>query len=150
MADPDFENPILDSHLKAKIGKFLSVNGFQPIDDANAEFLLTFDYQAAARQEQYYEYVGASSAGVGIGTTHYIPTLRYVWSQRLKVKVCQGNSVIWTGKAEASKYYSDQRHAADYLVVALFSRFGEDTKKQEMITISDDDQRLIGIKSFSE
>jgi hypothetical protein len=146
-ADPNSANPILDNQIKAKIVMFLADLGYQPLDDVNAEYRLTFDYWITAHQQEYYEYIGPG-AGVrggfsGIATIHYIPTLRYVWSQWLEVRVYRGNSVVWLGKAEASKYYKDERQAIDCLIVALFSRFGQDTKRQEVIAINKDDPRLL-------
>jgi hypothetical protein len=151
-ADTNSENPILDDQIRAKIVRFLADHGYQPLDDAHAEFRLTFDFRTTAHQEQYYEYMGAAPGfrgGVtGIGTTHYIPTLQYVWSQWLEVRVYKANTLVWLGKAEASKYYEDERQAIDYLVVALFSRFGQDTKKQEVITVNNDDPRLLEITAL--
>jgi hypothetical protein len=150
-ADPDSENPIFDNQIKAKIVKFLADSNYLPVDDVNSEYRLVFKFRASAQQELDYEYVGIG-AGLngynnvtGIGTLRYIPTLRYEWSQWLKVSVYRGNTLVWIGKAEASQYYKDERQAVDYLVVALFSRFGQDTKKQEVITISPDDPRFMAL-----
>jgi hypothetical protein len=148
-ADPNSENPILDNQIKAKIVKFLADSNYLPIDDVNSEYRLVFKYGALAQQELDYEYIGAGaglngySSVTGIGTLRYIPTLRYVWSQWLKVRVYRGNTLVWLGRAEASQYYKDERQAIDYLVVALFSRFGQDIKKQEVLTINKDDPRLL-------
>jgi len=150
-ADTNSENPILDNQIKAKIVKFLADSNYLPVDDVNSEYRLIFKYMASAQQELDYEYVGIG-AGLngynnitGIGTLRYIPTLRYEWSQWLKVMVFRGDNLVWLGRAEASQYYRDERQAVDYLVVALFSRFGQDTKKQEVIAISADDPRFMAL-----
>jgi hypothetical protein len=148
-ADPNSENTILDNQIKAKIVKFLADSNYLPVDDVGSEYRLAFKYGAFAQQELDYEYVGVGaglngySRVTGIGTMRYVPTLRYEWSQWLKVRVYRGNTLVWLGRAEASQYYRDERQAVDYLVVALFSRFGRDTKRQEVITIKKDDPRLL-------
>jgi hypothetical protein len=155
VSDHNSANPVFDNQVKVKIVKILSSRGYVPVDDPKSEYRLTFNYGVYSHLEEDYRYVGG---GVGFnrrhfgsfGTYDYVPNVRTTWDQWLSMKVHKGDDVVWVGEAVTSKYYADKRQAVDYLVVALVSRFGQDTKKQEVITLNKDDPRLIDIESFSQ
>ena len=152
--DPNSDNPIFDNEIKVKIVKLLASRGMQPIDDPSAEYRLSFDFGMMSHREQDYEYVGAGfdmhRRRTGLGTAHYIPTLRTVWDQWLQIKVYRGDTVVWVGEAVTSKSYADKRESVDYLLVAAFEHFGQDTVSRKSLTISAKDPRITGLGAYAE
>jgi hypothetical protein len=152
--DPNSDNPIFDNEIKVKIVKLLASRGFVPIDDVKSEYHLTFRFGVMSYQEEDYEYFGAGlgmyGRRSGLDTAYYIPAIRTVWDQWLQIKVYRSDAVVWVGEAVTSKSCADKRKSVEYLLVAVFEYFGQDTVSRKSLTISEKDPRITGLGVYAE
>lgn len=151
VTDPNSENPLFDKEIKAKITNLLASRGFLPVDDPESEYHLTFHFGIRSRLVEDVEFVSGYSAigrhNVIVNGGYYAPYVRNIWDQMLQIKVFRGDTVVWVGEAVTSKYYADKRQAINYLLVAAFEFFGQNTGRQKIITIEEKDPRIADIGS---
>ncbi len=151
VTDPNSQNPLFDKEIKVKIAKILASRGFMPVDDSQSDYSLTFHFGIGSRLVTDLEYVSGHSLmgrrNVIVGGGYYAPYIRNVWDEMLNIKVFKGNTVVWVGEAITSKYYADKRQAINYLLVAAFEFFGQNTGRQKVITIQEKDPRIADIGS---
>jgi hypothetical protein len=168
--DPHADNPLLEQEVARKIEKLMAQRGFQivPIEDAN--YAIAFKYgvgQAPNRAGALPVYqpgttttvntIGAGGIATSTvqlpGTTTYIPfsvpqharslSVRMVDARRLKDT--KDAPVIWAADTASSGSNSDLREVMNYLLIATFQHFGEDTGKAVVQMLSEDDKRALAL-----
>jgi hypothetical protein len=151
VTDPNSENPLFDKEIKAKIAKLLASRGFVPVDDPQSDCRLTFNFGIRYRLVTDVEFISSHGTmrrhNIIGGPGYYAPYARNVWDETLHIKVFKGNAVVWVGEAATSRYYSDKRQAINYLLVATFEFFGQNTGRQKVITIEEKDPRIASLGS---
>jgi hypothetical protein len=150
--EPNAANPIFENEVRTKIETMLRDRGYQVVNTvAAAEYRLTFQLGLVPREETYFEPMD-SYFGYGYYREYrgYVPRFETVWDQWLQIKVYRGDTVVWVGEAVTTESYPDKRKAVDYLVVAAFEYFGQDTGSRKLLTIDAKDPRIIGLSSYAK
>jgi hypothetical protein len=163
--DPNFQNPIFDKEIKAKIEMLLKSHGYIPAPDIEpADYRLAF--QVGLDSHRVTDYTPLHRPFMGFhnrywgdynfGYTSYIPYSETIYDQWLVMKVfttggtaaSQAGQVVWIGEAMTDTRIPDLRQIVNYLLVAGFQYFGADTKRQMVLTIGPDDPRIIRISTL--
>jgi hypothetical protein len=160
--DANFHNPIFLNQIKGKIEKLLIRHEFTSADREDlADYRIDFDFgtmlhevirfgphygpgwfgPAAYRRYQYTDYGS------------YGPYAEYYREQRLTIRLSdagrqntgRGGRVVWVGEAVNAGYRTNLRRTIDYLLVAIFGHFGQDTRKRITIHIDENDPRVMQI-----
>ena len=169
VADSNAPNPILEKEVAAKIEKLLTENGFrvEGVPPSNrgqdardtADFYLLFDYGIDAGRTVtdaipvyhpmiYDEY--PFSGFYGHGYTTYMPYSEVLHTRWLILKLVEGRAYIasknaepaWIGEITSVGNSSDLRELLNYMLVAAFEHFGQDTRRQVSTAIPADDERV--------
>jgi hypothetical protein len=158
--DPNSQNPIFDKEIKAKIEMLLKEHGYIPASDVKlSDYRLAFKVGLESRRESgytplYHPYVGFYDGywrDYYFGYYGYVPYVDTYYDQWLVMKAFAPSSetagrteqVIWIGEAMVDTYVSDLRRVVNYLLVAAFEYFGQDTGSQMTLKIPPDDPRII-------
>jgi hypothetical protein len=158
--DPNSRNPIFDKEIKAKIEKLLKRHGYNPVSDVNlSDYRLAFKVGLDSRRESgytplYHPYIGFYDGYWGyydFGYYGYVPYIDTYYDQWLVIKVFapgpeiakRAEQVIWIGEVKVDTYVADIRRVINYLLVAGFEYFGQDTGRQMTLKIPPDDPRII-------
>lgn len=164
-ADPNSRNPIFDNEIKAKIESLLKDQGYVPASDVKlSDYRLAFRTSMDSRRVSgymplYHPFVGFHNRYWGnynFGYTSYVPYIDTYYDHWLVMKVIASGSdgaekdeqVVWIGEAMAGTSVADLRGVVDYLLVAGFEYFGEDTGRQVILRIPPDDPRIIRISDL--
>ena len=158
------KNPLLDKEVKAKINRLLERQGYAVVPFEKADYYLFFTYGIGSSS-------GASvampdySVGFGIGYGYYSPRSyaffwpgyvyypRYVepvYDRWLLLNVVEGKHyretgqfrTLWVGETRSTGTSSDIREVINSLLVAAFTRFGQNTGKAVTVDIRQDDPRV--------
>jgi len=159
VADSNVPNPILQKEVAAKIEKLLSENGYH-VGQEKADFYLLFDYGIDAGRTVtdavpiyhpmfYDEY--PFSGFYWHGYTTYMPYSEVLHTRWLILKLIEGSAYrasrnaepAWIGEITSVGTSSDLRELLNYMLVAAFEHFGEDTRRQISTAISADDERVL-------
>ena len=169
VADSNVPNPILQKEVAAKIEKLLSENGFrvEGVPPSNRgqdardtpDFCLLFDYGIDAGRTVtdavpiyhpmfYDEY--PFSGFYWHGYTTYMPYSEVLHTRWLILKLIEGRAYsasknaepAWIGEVTSVGTSSDLRELLNYMLVAAFEHFGQDTRRQISTAISADDERV--------
>jgi len=163
--DPNSQNPIFDSQIKAKIEELLKWHGYVPAPNAElSDYRLAFQAGLDSRRVSGYAPVSRPFMGYHdrywgeyhFGYTSYMPYIDTNYDQWLVMKVFARDSssatdaeqVLWIGEAMIGTSVADLRHVVNYLLVAGFEYFGVDTKRQMTLKITHDDPRIIRITTL--
>lgn len=158
--DPNSQNPIFDKEIKAKIEMLLKQHGYIPVSDVKlSDYRLAFKVGLDSHRESgytplYHPYVGFYDRYWGyydLGYYGYVPYIDTYYNQWLVMKVFAPSSettggtelVIWIGEAAVDTYAADLRRVVNYLLVADFEYFGQDTGTQMVLKIPPEDPRII-------
>jgi hypothetical protein len=160
--DANSRNPIFMKEIKAKVERLLSEYGYSPSAEENvADYRLSLAFGVDRRQvsgfQPYYGPVWFGHYGHGgqyygsFGT--YVPYTETYHDQWLTISLADTGrqdpltkgTVVWVGEALTTKYNADMRQTINYLLVAVFEFFGQDTRKQRRIRIDENDPRLMHI-----
>jgi hypothetical protein len=154
MQDKASKNPLLEAEVKGKIARLLEGQGYPVTSSfAKADYYLFFRYGIGQpRSVGVPDYYGGFGWGVGwgpgcgwgwggpsvavgvpVGGTSVV-TLYDRW---LQIKVVAGppyrtqkiSQTVWVGDAKSSGSSSDLRTTLNYLLVAVFNHFGQNTGK---------------------
>lgn len=158
VADGNGPNPILEKEVATKIEKLLNGNGYR-VGQEKADFYLRFDYGIDAgrtvtdavpihRPMIYDEY--PFSGFYGHGYTTYMPYSEVIHTRWLILKLIEGRAYeasknaepLWIGEVTSAGTSSDLRELLNYMLVAAFEHFAEDTRRQISIAIPADDERV--------
>ena len=160
--DPNSQNPIFDNEIKTKIEILLKEQGYVPASDVGiSEYRLAFQVGLNSQKVSgytplYHPFVSFNDRYWGdyhFGYTSYVPYVDTYYDHWLVLKVFasapddapQTEQVVWIGEAVAGTSVADLRGIVNYLLVAGFEYFGEDTGKQMILKILPDDLRILQI-----
>ena len=162
--DPNSRNPIFDNEIKTKIEILLKSHGYAPTADAEQAdcrliFQVGLDSHSVSGYTPFYRpYMGYHDRYWGdyhFGYTGYVPYVDTYYDQWLVIKVfapesdtAESEKVIWIGEAMIGTDSADLRRIVDYLLIAGFEYFGEDTRRQMVVKLSPDDPRIIRISAL--
>ncbi len=158
VTDSNAPNPILEKEVAAKIEKLLTENGYR-IGQAEADFYLLFDYGIDAGQTVtdavpvYHPMIYDDYPFSGFywhGYTTYMPYSEVLHTRWLILKLIEGRAYrasknaepAWIGEITSVGTSSDLRELLNYMLVAAFEHFGQDTRRQISTAISADDERV--------
>ena len=166
VTDGNAPNPILEKEVATKIEKLLSENGYR-VGQAllpsggqeKADFYLLFDYGIDAGRTVtdavpiyhpmfYDEY--PFSGFYWHGYTTYMPYSEVLHTRWLILKLIEGRAYsasknaepAWIGEVTSVGTSSDLRELLNYMLVAAFEHFAEDTRRQISIAIPADDEKV--------
>ncbi|MHC4542372.1 MAG: hypothetical protein ACYS74_21735 [Planctomycetota bacterium] len=133
-------------------------NGYRLAQD-KADYYLLFDYGIDAgrtvtdavpihRPMLYDEY--PFSGFYWHGYTTYVPYSEVIHTRWLILKIVEGRAYeasknaepLWIGEITSAGASSDLRELLNYMLVAAFEHFAEDTRRQLATAISRDDERV--------
>jgi hypothetical protein len=163
--DPNSRNPIFDNEIKAKIEMLLKQHGYIPspnveLSDYRLAFQVGLDSRSVSGYTPLYRpYLGFYDEYRGdyhFGYYGYVPYVDTYYDQWLVMKVSvpkpdttpQTEQIIWIGEAMIGTDVADLRQVVNYLLVAGFEYFGEDTRRQMALKLPPDDPRIIQISAL--
>jgi hypothetical protein len=96
-----------------------------------------------------------SSTTQSSGTTTYVPREYTFFIRGVSLHVYNAHffrsskeeDLVWSGSAVSSGENGDMRQVIDYLLVAIFDRFGTDTKRGITVDISENDKEVKRMRS---
>lgn len=162
-------NPVFEKEIKGKIEKLLVRQGYRIEPPERASYLLAYSYsiQSGLRSSTITSYgppqtdivrVPDGKGGVTTrvvtvqGAPSVVPVIAMGYTEQLTLQVMeearmgQAQKVVWVGETLTSDGSSDLRSDIDYLLVATFRYFGEDTGKQAHVRISPDDPEVMALR----
>lgn len=158
--NPKAENPIFEREINGKIVKLLKNRGYQISSPENADYYLYYTYgigsgrTVTSSHQQGGKTVTVVDPVTGFGESVRIPGKTVVYSDReydrwLFLKLIGGQQLrntnesktVWVGEIESSGKNRDLREVIDYLLIAGFEYFGQDTGKAVKTTMSPNDKR---------
>ncbi len=159
VVDSNAPNPILEKEVGAKIEKLLTERGYH-IGRDRADYYLRFSYGIDAgrtvteaipihRPMIYDEY--PFSGFYWHGYTTYVPYSEVIHTRWLILRLFEGQAdrasknaqPLWIGEVTSAGTSSDLRELLNYMLVAAFEHFGQDTRRQISTAISPDDERVL-------
>lgn len=169
------ENPIFDREVKGKIEKMLTNRGYRIAAPEKAGYLLTYGYSISPgfRSSMATSYgppqtlVTSVPDGKGGVTTRAVttpgpaslaPMITTEYTRQLTIKVADAahrrgdnkEPVVWVGETHSIDPSSDLRHDIDYLLVATFRYFGQDTGKQVRVNLSLNDPEVLELRGAAK
>ncbi len=158
VADTNTPNPILEEEIGMKIKKLLSKKGYS-IGTDEANYYLLFDYgmnsgQTVTDTIPIYHPGGYShypySSFYRHGYTSYMPYSTVIYTRWLVLRLIDGKAYrtskeskpLWIGEVMSAGPSSDLRELINYLLIAAFEHFGEDTGKRVNELFLEDDERV--------
>jgi len=160
VTDGNTPNPILEKEVGVKIEKLLAENGYNVSQD-KADYFLRFSYGIDAGRTVteaipihhpmfYDEY--PFSGFYGHGYTTYMPYSEVIHTRWLVLRLYEGQAhgpaptnakPLWIGEVTSAGTSSDLRELLNYMLVAAFEHFGQDTRRQISTAISPGDERVL-------
>lgn len=160
VTDSNAPNPILEKEIGVKIEKLLTEKGYKVGRD-KADYFLRFSYGIDAGRTVteaipvhnpmfYDEY--PFSGFYGRGYTTYMPYSEVIHTRWLVLKLFEGQAhgpaptnakPLWIGEVTSAGTSSDLRELLNYMLVAAFEHFGQDTRRQISTAISPGDERVL-------
>jgi hypothetical protein len=156
--DSNAPNPILEKEIGMKIRKLLNEKGYSIAAD-EANYYLLFDYGMNSGQTVtdampiyypgvYYDYPYSGIYSYNYAT--YVPYSTVVYSRWLVLRLIDGNTFrtsrkgrpLWIGEVTSTGPSSDLRELINYMLIAAFEHFGQDTGKRVSKYFSEDDERV--------
>ncbi len=166
-------NPLLEKEIKDKIEKLLTQKGFSIVPFDQADYYLFFGYGIGQDRNVSvavpYGYGSGFGFGIGGGGGSYYrgsnvfvaPFIGYgfpaypetIYDRWLLLNVVDGRyyrekgefRALWVGEARSSGTSSDLRVLIDYLLLADFQKFGQNTGKAVPVEIHDYDAQVYGL-----
>lgn len=161
------QNPLLSAEIRNKIDRMLRERGYRLADCAVADFLLDFSYSIhpgvvyGVRPETQPSETGTINTFNEDGSirrsyitfpgyTTYVPYRYTAHTAMLQLQALDAAAmrdksrrrVLWLGECSLTSRNSDLRVVIDYLLVAAFSHFGEDTRRSITAALSPKDPRI--------
>jgi hypothetical protein len=158
VTDSNAPNPIFKKEIAAKIRTLLNKNGYSTAAEKPGYYLL-FDYGMSSGQSItstiptyhsgiYYGYPFAY--GFRYSYTPYAPYYTVVYNRWLALKLIDGKAYrtstkaepLWISEVTNTGPGSDLRKTINYMLIAAFEHFGQDTGKRVNELLSEDDERI--------
>ena len=167
VTDGNAPNPILEKEIGVKIEKLLTEKEYKVGRD-KADYFLRFSYGIDAGRTVteaipvhhpmfYDEY--PFSRFYWRGYTTYMPYSEVIHTRWLVLRLYEGSpdkaskdaqpakqtagKPLWIGEVTSAGTSSDLRELLNYMLVAAFEHFGQDTRKQISTAISPGDERVL-------
>jgi hypothetical protein len=169
MENKEAQNPLLEQEIRGKIAKLLEERGY-PVTTSydKADYYLFFAYGMGQPRSVGVPYsYGSIGWGVGwgpgwgwggpsvaIGAPYGWGTdVVTLYDRWLQIKVVEGppyrtqknSRAVWVGEARSSGSSSDLRTTLDYLLVAVFNQFGQNTGKAITVEMKQNDPAVTGL-----
>lgn len=168
MDNKNAKNPIFDNEVKFKIEKALIQKWYKTGSFENADYFISFTYGISSGRIvsetmpvyypgdtgtiQTYSSTGRTTTSFITfpGYTSYVPYRVTVYTSSLYIKVIDAFSfrkdkqekLIWIGESFTTAQNSDLRDTVNYLLVACFAHFGENTGRSIVSNLRENDVRL--------
>ena len=168
MENKNSKNPIFEKEISLKIGKLLVQKGYRLESYDNADMILSFVYSISSGrnvsdirpvyQPQETGTIRTIKPNGSVSTsfvtfpgyTQYYPYKVTVYTSSLILEVSDAASVkeareekkLWIGEIASTSENADLRDTINYLLVACFQYFGENTSKSVSLNISGSDARI--------
>jgi len=158
VVDSNAPNPILEEEIGMKVQKLLNTKGYN-IGTEESNYYLLFDYGINSGRtvtdtiplyhpSAYYEY--PFSGVYWHGYTTYAPYSTVVYTRWLVLRLIDGKAYrtsqkakpLWIGEVMSAGPSSDLRELINYMLIAAFEHFGEDTGKRVNELFLEDDERV--------
>lgn len=154
------ENPFLENEVANKIKKALVMKGYIPVDSlSDAECVLAFNYgidtgrpvtYSSTYSTSHYElnifthqFEKVTDVGTAVGTsTVFNRHLLLGLFEAKDFPSSQKPKPIWIGDVISSGISSDLRKVINFLIIAGFEHFGEDTGEQKSYKLYQTDERI--------
>jgi Domain of unknown function (DUF4136) len=157
--DGNAPNPILEKEVGMKIEKLLTEKGYSVRHD-KADYYLRFSYgidsgrtitEAIPMQQPMFYGEYPFSDFYWYGSTTYVPYSEVIHTRWLILKLFEGQAYraskkakpLWIGEVTSAGTSSDLRDLLNYMLVAAFEHFAEDTRRQIFTVIRGDDERVL-------
>jgi hypothetical protein len=156
--DSNVPNPILEKEIAAKIDRLLVDQGYRTGAE-KADYYLLFDYGIDAgrtvtdvipiHHPGFYRPYPYSSVG-WFGYTTYVPYSEVIHTRWLTLKLIDGEAYrtskgaepVWIGEVASAGMSSDLRELMNYMLIAAFEHFAQDTQRQVTEYINRNDERV--------
>jgi hypothetical protein len=164
-------NPIFDAEIKSKIEKLLKEKDYSLQSYDKADFYLEFIYTLSSGKsisdirpvfnppetETVQTYTSSGKTRTSFvtfpGYTTYVPYKTIVYTPSLTLDVFDASffrdskerKTIWIGETANTSQNPDLREVINYLLVASFEHFGENTGKSVIVSMPEDDPRIKSI-----
>ena len=158
VADSNAPNPILEKEIGMKIQKLLNEKGYS-IGTNEANYYLLFDYGINSGRTvtdtigiyqpgPYYEY--PFSGVYWHSYTAYVPYSTVIYTRWLVLRLIDGKAYrtsqkakpLWIGEVTSTGPSADLRELINYMLIAAFEHFGQDTGKRVNEVFLEDDERV--------
>jgi hypothetical protein len=168
MGNKDAKNPLLEKEVQEKIGKLLEKQNYRLVSFEQADYLLFFNYGLGGERStvvmpDYYPYAGFGFGGGywGRGSSVFVaPFFSFspgaesvaLYDRWLLLNVVDAKpyrekgqfQTLWVGEARSTGSSSDLRTVLNYLLLADFREFGQNTGKAVSLEISETEARFFG------
>ena len=154
---PDSSNPIFDQEIRGKIEYLLKQQGYTPVEaEDKADLCLAYKLGVDSQphtgfKEVYYPTSAAYGYYWRDNYDSYFLDLETLYDEWLAIKVYEaapGKPVeqrepVWVGEAVTTRYSTNLRNDVDFLLVAVFEHFGQDTCERITIGLCNNDPRIV-------
>ncbi len=155
-------NPLLEKEIKEKIVKLLEQRGYQMAAYEKAQYYLFFSYGSGPGRSAPVALPDYYGWGSGYGWPHsYLlvaPVFSYypresLYDRWLLINVVDGKyyrekgefSALWVGEARSTGTSGDLRLSVNYLLLANFQEFGNNTGKAVAVEINEQAPQIQGL-----
>jgi len=159
VTDSNVPNPILEKEVAAKIEILLAEQGYD-IESDEPDYYVLFDYGIDAgrtvtdvipvHHPGFYQPYPFSSVR-WYGYTTYVPYSEVIHTRWLTLKLMEGKAYrisekapepVWIGEIASAGLSSNLRELINYMLIAAFEHFAEDTHKQITEILAKNDERV--------
>lgn len=158
VTDNNVPNPILEREVAVKIEKLLAELGYTT-DAEKPDFYLQYDYGIDAGRtvtdmipihHPGFFYSDPYETFHWFGHTTYMQYTDVIHTRWLLLKLFEGEAYrasgsaepVWIGEIASAGMSSDLREIINYMLIAAFEHFAEDTQRQIIETIYREDERV--------
>jgi hypothetical protein len=158
--NPEADNPLLEKEVASKIGKLIEEKGYTQSSEEHADFHLFYRYGIgigpvrtepashphtvsvydAEKQETRYETVYHWSERC---VQHYAASLSIRVADSRGTRDSGDVQVGWAADTTIEDKRTDLRNTLNYLLVATFAYFGQDTGRAVGLNLKPDDPRIV-------
>ncbi|OEU45198.1 MAG: hypothetical protein BBJ60_04255 [Desulfobacterales bacterium S7086C20] len=161
--NPEADNPLLEKEVASKIATLLEQEGYRVSSNEDVGFRLTFNYGmdrgpvriGSIRRPQTiktYDPDTGKTSYTSVDT--YEPLSVQYFTRSLSVRVIDGHKfresgqkeVVWAADTLSEGKSADLRDVLNYLLVATFEYFGQDTGKAISVRLTPTDSRIVYLK----
>ncbi len=163
MSNPKADNPLLDKEIALKMANLLTQKGYRVSPSEFADFHLVFTYgtdrgslrtESIRRPQRIRVYHPDLETWTYETVDSYEPYSVQYYTHSLHVRVIDArrfgdgvqDKVVWVADTVSEEQSSDLRDLVNYLLVATFEYFGQDTGKAVRVRLAPGDFRVQRLK----